>query len=275
MVNSKVEDIFPTKTVKFSSFDKPWITAELKKLARKRKKVYRKEGKSEKYAKLLSEFEKKFSKSMSDYMQKNITDIMNSNPSKAYALLKRLGAKPGDCDEMTEFTLPSHSNLTPEESAEIIAEHFSQISQEYPPVDRSTLPNRVQSKISKADENNPEIFEHEVFEKMKAAKKPKSGVPGDVPRRILQEFSYELAAPVTKVFKNIIKTKSWPAQWKVEYVTPIQKIPQPESEDDLRNISLTHFFSKVFEKFMISWLMHYVGDKIDPKQYGGQKKHIT
>ena len=23
---------------------------------------------------------------------------------------------------------------------------------------------------------------------------------------------------------------------------------------------------------MISWLMHYVGDKIDPKQYGGQKK---
>ena len=77
---------------------------------------------------------------------------------------------------------------------------------------------------------------------------------------------------MTKVFKSIIKTKVWPAQWRVEYVTPIQKKPQPESEDELRNISLTHFFSKVFEKFMISWLMFYVGDKIDPKQYGGMKK---
>ena len=55
-------------------------------------------------------------------------------------------------------------------------------------------------------------------------------------------------------------------------MTPIQKKPQPQSEDDLRNISLTHFFSKVFEKFMIFWLMFFVGDKIDPKQYGGQQK---
>ena len=79
---------------------------------------------------------------MSDYMKKNVSDIMNSNPSKAYALLKRLGARPGDCDEMNNFSLPSHVNLSPEQSAERIADHFSQISQEYPPLDRGSLPER-------------------------------------------------------------------------------------------------------------------------------------
>ena len=197
--------------------------------------------------KLLSEFEQKFNKAMSDYMNKNISDIKNSNPSKAYALLKRLGARPGVCDEMNNFSLPSHANLSPLQSAERIADHFSQISQEYPPLNRDTLPDRVKAKISRSDENLPEISEYEVYQKIRGAKKPKAGVPGDVPRRLIQEFSPELTTPITKVFRNIIRTKEWPAQWKVEYVTPVQKKPQPQSEDDLRNISLTHFsvrFSK-------------------------------
>ena len=77
------------KTVRYSPSDKPWITAELKKLARKRKKEYRKNGKSEKYLNLKLDFDDKFKKAMSDYMEKNISDIKSSNPSKAYSLLKR------------------------------------------------------------------------------------------------------------------------------------------------------------------------------------------
>ena len=48
----------------------------------------------------------------------------------------------------------------------------------------------------------------------------------------------------------------------MEYVTPIGKVPIPESEDNLRPISLTSFFSKVTEHFV---------DKIDFRQYGGLK----
>ena len=63
----------------------------------------------------------------------------------------------------------------------------------------------------------------------------------------------------------------WPAQWKVEYVTPIGKIPEPQSEDDLRPISCTNFFSKVAEHFVVDWLLEHIGDKIDFRQYGGSK----
>ena len=45
----------------------------------------------------------------------------------------------------------------------------------------------------------------------------------------------------------------------------------PETEDDLRPISLTNFFSKVMENFVFYWLLDYIGDKIDFRQYGGFK----
>ena len=59
--------------------------------------------------------------------------------------------------------------------------------------------------------------------------------------------------------------------WKTEYVTPLSKIDMPETEDDLRPISLTNFFSKVLENFVFHWLLIYIGDKIDFRQYGGLK----
>ena len=59
LLDTKIEQIFPTKTVRFSPSDKPWITNELKKLVRKREKEYRKWGKSEKYWKLQSDFDEK------------------------------------------------------------------------------------------------------------------------------------------------------------------------------------------------------------------------
>ena len=45
----------------------------------------------------------------------------------------------------------------------------------------------------------------------------------------------------------------------------------PVSEDNLRIISLTSYFSKVFEQLVINWLMFYVGDQLDWGQYGGEK----
>jgi hypothetical protein len=48
-------------------------------------------------------------------------------------------------------------------------------------------------------------------------------------------------------------------------------MPNPESEDDLRPISLTAFFSKVLEQFIVMWLLDVIGEKIDFRQYGGTK----
>ena len=91
-----------------------------------------------------------------------------------------------------------------------------------------------------------------MWQKIVKSKKPKSTVPGDVPRHIVQEFSTEMATPIGKIFSNIAKFGHWPKQWRVEFGTPLQKKPNQSKEDQLRSISLTSFFSKVFERFVVS-----------------------
>ena len=86
---------------------------------------------------------------------------------------------------------------------------------------------------------------------------------------IVKEFTVELANPYSKLFNNIQQTASWPEQFKMEYVTPIGKVPVPLSEDDLRPIALTAFPSKELEQFIVIWLLEVFGNKMDFRQYGG------
>ena len=58
----------PTKTVRFRPQDKPFITKELKIIDRKRKREYRKHGKSQKYLNLDSLFEKKYRKAAGHFL---------------------------------------------------------------------------------------------------------------------------------------------------------------------------------------------------------------
>ena len=62
---------------------------------------------------------------------KNVRELKESDPGKAYATLKRMRAQPGDDLDDGSFSLLEHleSNLTAKESVEKIAEHFSKISQ--------------------------------------------------------------------------------------------------------------------------------------------------
>ena len=276
MVQDKIDVILPQKTIKFAkNFDKPFITAELKKLDRQKKRQYRKNSESAKYLDLLSQFKTKYEAAAEAYLEKNVRSLKKDDPGKAYATLKRMGAQPGDCSDEGSFTLISHmeDNLTTAESTERIAQHFANISQEYPQLDTQLLPPLVKQIIDTPvnPQDLPSVEDYVISERITKTKKPKSSVPGDIPRRLVQEFGPELALPIGKIYRNIVKTGEWPKSWKVEYGSALQKQTNPVNEDHLRIISLTGFFSKLFEQFVICWLLEYIGDQIDWGQYGGLK----
>ena len=184
---------------------------------------YKKYGKSSKYKRLKKEFDEKLLKASSNFIRKNVDTLKLTNPSKAYNILKKMGARPGDNNDCT-FTLNGHEYLTPFESANKIAEHFSKVSKEFTPLGVDKLPVRVQNKLESPEEDSkiPTIEEYQIFEKIKQANKPKVGVPGDVPRRIVEEFSAELCTPLRKVFQSILNSAKlgpvkWPLAWKKEY----------------------------------------------------------
>ena len=98
VVDNKVNHLFPEKSIRITKKDKEFITSELKTLDRKKKREWKNKGKSEKYIQLRNEFRQKYKKAASDFLKKCVSDLKISEPGKAAATLKRMGAQPGDCE---------------------------------------------------------------------------------------------------------------------------------------------------------------------------------
>ena len=269
-----VENIFPEKTITVTNFDKPYMTQELKKLRRQRQRIYRKEGKSCKYIEIRQKFDKKLKSEAEKYKQKVLEEVSEGKRSNAYAALRKLDM--GGCSKKgVNFILPEYAenNLTPSQSAEKLADYFSFISQEFEPICLEKFPPRIKELLEagKLDTRKPVLQEWQVYLKLKKAKKPNSLVPGDLPVKLVKEFVPELAAPITLIYNRITETAQYPHQWKTEYQLPIPKTNPPLSEDDVRNIASTTFFSKQYEAFISDWLFPFIDPFIDPGQCGGLK----
>ena len=98
IMSDKLNEIFHEKSMKLGSQDKPFITAELKNLHRK----------TEKYHELRTKFDNLYKHKAQSYLHKTIDELRNTNPGKMYSVLKLIGSKPGDLDQETCFSLPSH-----------------------------------------------------------------------------------------------------------------------------------------------------------------------
>ena len=57
-----------------------------------------------------------------------------------------------------------------------------------------------------------------------------------------------------------------PMGHRIVYITPVPKIPIPQSESDIRPISLTSILSKILEDFVISWMFEDISNVVDPRQ---------
>ena len=68
---------------------------------------------------------------------------------------------------------------------------------------------------------------------------------------------------------NSLTLAKYPAVWKQEWVTPAPKVTHPKEISDLRKISSTSDYSKLFEGYLKEWIMEDIMQKIDAGQFGG------
>ena len=85
-------------------------------------------------------------------------------------------------------------------------------------------------------------------------------------RKLVNEFSVELAKPMGIIFRPIMEHNKWPSTWAVEHGIALKKEKVPAIESDLRVISLTALWSKCMESFAIDWLYKEIGHKLDYSQ---------
>ena len=269
-IESLICSTFPQKRILVSSDDQPWFTEELRALKRKRQREYQKHGKSQKYLDLLESFNAKSKLEIEKYKQEIANQVAVGERGSCYTLLRRLDKRSGQT-KSSSFTLPEHSKLclTSAQSVELIANHFTQISAEYQPLDVGSLPPYLREYLAAVHiDDVPKLSVREVTQRIRKAKKPNSFVQGDLPRKLIQSCTETLAIPATIIFNRISQTANYPEKWKMEHQIAIPKVSQPQCEDDLRNIAKTPFLSKVYEYFLANWLLSIIQPYLDPGQCG-------
>ena len=163
-----------------------------------------------------------------------------------------------------DIHVESLSNFDNAECANKIAEHFASVSNEYSPVNNELLPCYLPALPP------PQVTEHDVYLRLEKMKKTKSTLPIDIPEKLRRECSPHLAAPMSKIINDSLNQSVYPSLWKHEWVTPAPKISNPQEITDLRKISCTSDYSKLYEGFSKDWIMEDVSANIDIGQFGGQ-----
>ena len=268
IVGQNLDYFCPTKSVRSTNLDGRISSASVRQISRRKNREYSKHGNSDKYKQLKKELKKELKETATKFIQKQASLVSSKNTSWLKHV-KHIAARPGDQPSST-FHLPKHveENLSAIESSNRICQFFSSISQEYTPLNPDSLPDRVRDKLANTPCSHPTLHDHVVYDGLKKGRKT-CGVPGDLPVKILEEFLPELTAPIAAIYREAIASHCWPESYKKEFHIPINKVPLPQSEDDLRNLGLTPYLSKRLEYFLIKWIWPYISPHIDLDQLGG------
>ena len=265
MLMEKVDIFFPEKTLKINENDKPWANMQLIKLDRQCKREYNKNKKSPKWKKLKQLFTEKESELKEKYYENVVQDLKESNVSQWYSKLKRMSSI--DPTKQDKVVVQDIMDVPSKQQAEIIADEFAKISNLYEPLKSGDVcvPDFENSKPY------PLFEPYQIHEKISKMKKKASSVLGDIPWKVISEFSVELSDPLSNIYNSSTLDGVWPNLWKFEFVTPVPKIYPPIKPDDLRKISGTKNLSKIYEALLSDFIIDDMSPNIDPSQFGNEK----
>ena len=118
----------------------------------------------------------------------------------------------------------------------------------------------------------PTIYPWDILRVMKSLNKKAATVPGDLPMKILLEFSVELAEPLAHIYNSCLEKGIYPNLFKIENVTPAPKKNPPEEMSDLRKISGLINTAKIFDKILSEFIINDMKSSKDPAQFGNEKE---
>ena len=251
---------FETKTTVRRESDPPWINDNVRRLWNKRRKVYDKQGRSRTWKLLKKKSDKLVRKRARKYFDRQKKSLLAGDASRSFhknVKAYQLREKPKEFDIRQLY-----EGKTDEEISETLAEHFNAISSEFDGLNPDDVPTARSYTL-------PVLTKEMVAKRLTSIRKPKSKVKGDIFPKLVGRAAPYLAIPLMDIYNCITATAQWPDVWKTEYVTPIPKKTIPESADDLRNISCTQLLSKVYESFVLDWLVTQID--LRTNQFGGMK----
>ena len=193
---------FPYRTTVRRERDPPWINPYVKQLIKRRRRIYHKEGRSDKWKSLLKKVKKLVRKRSKNYWDHQKKALLRGDASRVFFKnVKSYSSKerPPQFDVRTIFD----QGLSDETVAERLADHFNGISCEFQGLDPSRVPETYSAPV--------QILTKEmVVNRLVQFKKPKSMVKHDIFPALVKSAAPYLAEPLTHIYNTITTTSTWP-----------------------------------------------------------------
>ena len=226
-ITEAIDLIFPQKSVNRHPTDKPWITPEIKLLIKDRQRAFHSNNLplwrslKQKVQKEITARKKKFYKNKVQHFKKNGCRMW-------WKLVNKMAGK---FEKKSNFSFDRDGKtLEQPELVNVLNEFYVSVNSDIPPI-------------------APTVEPYEVCIKLLAVSPFKAHGPDNVPSRILKEFAFELAEPISIIFNESLQSGTVPTIWKDSNITPIPKTQSPTCEDIQSNLdSITSWSSQNFMK---------------------------
>ena len=197
------------------------------------------------------------------FYNKTVADLKQKKPGQWYKCLKQITSF--DQQKAEQLNIDDINHLTDQQQAEIIADKFASVQNEYEALQTEDIDIPP---FSKSD--IPKFHPSQVWFILSRLDTSKATVPGDFPPQLMKHFAAYLADPLTDIFNTGMSRGEYPKLYKFEVSTPVPKAYPTQSVTQLRNISGLLMFDRVYEKLLAQLMVSDMKDKIDPAQYGNQ-----
>ena len=222
---------FPLERVRKRSNESPWITRGIRRLWKKKIRIYKKDGRSQAWWDTDAVLQDKIDKSRNKFVEKMLEQ--GNNGRSFYAAMRKL-AKAAVVPQWSVKEL--YVGTQPEEICQEV--FFGNIASD---------PSPPMENVDRCTGGLPEFTIQRTKSLLRAAKKKDSRVEGDPLPHLVRCYPRAFAAPVAAIFNQVNSTGNWPTKWKTEHLTVIPKNPNPADLSECRNISCTSVFLKILE----------------------------
>ena len=289
-LQAAVEKYIPHKQTKPKD-SKPWITPALRRLMKKRDRMFKKMRKQgcveyeEQYKDLRREVQRQTRRLYWSYLNDIFEEADSSSSSTSastpdqaikhkrfWAYMKhqkssRVGVAPLRKDGRLSAIPREQANILNQQFLKAFSEGRTYTADEFskkcnlPPVDHPII-------------DNVTISVQGVQKLLRGLQPGKAPGPDNISPRVLKELSDEIAPILTTIYQSSIQSGEVPSDWKEANVTPIFKKGEHYEPANYRPVSLTSVCCKVMEHILTSTIMTHLenNDILCHQQHGFRKR---
>jgi hypothetical protein len=270
-VTNIISDNVPVKTIR-DKWDVPWMTPSIKRLIRKKHRVYKISKKyntdenRSKFKNLRKLVQRKMQSAKNSYLmgllsKSDQTDTDNKSTTsvsegsfcvtkKFWSYIKSIKTNGSGVGTLMVNDLEISSAKA---KAEALSDQYRSV---FTNEDVSNIPQPARNQFPTIDELNFDV--HGIDKLLKNINIKKASGPDGIPSQVLRDFSEELAPVITSLFTQSLSSGNLPTDWLTANITALFKKGKKSDPANYRPVSLTSVTCKLLEHILFRHLMNHL-----------------